>query len=85
MHLLGAELRRSLPESGCLISAMCSLPALRRGVRLAVAAAPAAFHDIGTPAQYLAANVAWLGGRPSFCGDGAEVEPGVRLERGAAW
>jgi mannose-1-phosphate guanylyltransferase len=80
VHVVGRALRGALPPSGCLVGDVY-LPALRRGARLVAVDAPAAFFDIGSPAQYLAANAAWLGERASWVGDGAIVPDGVRLER----
>lgn len=42
------------------------------------------FVDCGTPADYLAANLAWSGGT-SVIGVGAEVAPGAQLDRSVVW
>ncbi len=59
VHVLGAELRRTLPKSGCLVGDVY-LPALRNGARLAAFRFEGAFTDIGSVASYHAANLAWL-------------------------
>jgi mannose-1-phosphate guanylyltransferase len=80
VHVIGAELRAGLPTTGCLVGDVY-LPALRRGARLAAFDGPAAFEDIGSPARYLAANIAWLGARDAWIGAGASIDPAVRLVR----
>lgn len=60
---LAPTLLDALPEVGCLVGDTW-IPALHRGARLRVMSAPGiddAFFDLGTPASYLAANLAWLG------------------------
>jgi mannose-1-phosphate guanylyltransferase/MurNAc alpha-1-phosphate uridylyltransferase len=42
------------------------------------------FIDCGTPADYLAANLAWSGGDP-VVGEGAEIGAGAVLERAVVW
>ncbi len=72
IHVLGAELRAACPEIGCLVGDVY-LPALRRGVELAVHVTDAPFVDVGTIAQYLVANRAWLGDRASWAAADARV------------
>jgi mannose-1-phosphate guanylyltransferase len=48
----------------------------------------AAFHDIGTPADYLASSLAFAdveGGRTQLVGDGCHVAATARLERSVLW
>jgi mannose-1-phosphate guanylyltransferase len=80
VHVVSARLRAVLPERGCLVGDVY-LPALRAGARVEAFVTEAEFHDIGTPASYLAANLAWLGARASFVAEGARVAPGVHLTR----
>jgi mannose-1-phosphate guanylyltransferase len=83
IHVLGAVLRKRLPERGCLVGDVY-LPALRAGARLE-AAPISGFIDIGTIEGYLAANFQWLevNGRASpghaYVAPGADVSPGVTL------
>lgn len=62
IHVLGAALRAELPAKGCLVGDVY-LPALRRGARLDACFVDVPFIDVGTIAQYLAANEAWLASR----------------------
>ena len=62
IHLLGEGLRAHLPAKGCLVGDVY-LPALRRGETLRAHETSASFVDIGSVAQYLAANAAWLAAR----------------------
>lgn len=62
IHVIGEALRSRLPERGCLVGDVY-LPALRRGEALHAHVTEAPFTDIGTIAQYLAANAAWLASR----------------------
>ncbi len=67
----------ALPEVGCLVGDAW-IPALLRGALLRTTSAPnidAGFFDLGTPASYLAANLAWLRDR----GLRLRAEPGARL------
>jgi mannose-1-phosphate guanylyltransferase len=81
---LGAEVLEALPERGCLVGDV-ALPRLARGEPVLTVRADGAWRDVGTIAEYLAANLDWL---RSACGDGgswvhptATVEDGVRLSR----
>lgn len=82
IHVVGARLREGLPEVGCLVADLY-LPAMRRGARLGIFPFAGAFWDVGSPASYLAANVAWLEtrGLPFWRAPTAEVATGVVLER----
>lgn len=62
VHVLGATLRDELPARGCLVGDVY-LPALRRGEHLRAHLTEAPFIDVGSLAQYLAANAAWLEAR----------------------
>jgi mannose-1-phosphate guanylyltransferase len=62
IHVIGEALRALLPERGCLIGDVY-LPALRRGERLQAFVTEAPFVDVGSIAQYLAANAQWLRSR----------------------
>ena len=60
IHVVGERLRAALPPEGCLVGDVY-LPALRRRQTLRVFEAPdIAWQDIGTLADYVAANQAWL-------------------------
>jgi mannose-1-phosphate guanylyltransferase len=59
VHVIGEALREACPAVGCLIADVY-LPALRRGARLRTFAFGGEFSDIGSPATYLEANLAWL-------------------------
>jgi mannose-1-phosphate guanylyltransferase len=80
IHVLGAELRKSLPERGCLVGDVY-IPAMRRGARLQAFGWVRPFFDIGSVASYLEANLAWLTSRhlPHWIGPGAELGPGISL------
>ena len=62
IHVVGEALRALLPEQGCLVSDVY-LPALRRGERLDAYVTSAPFVDVGSMAEYLAANARWLAAR----------------------
>ena len=62
IHVLGVRLRALLPPKGCLVGDVY-LPSLRRGERLRAYETTTSFIDIGTVAQYLGANAAWLASR----------------------
>jgi mannose-1-phosphate guanylyltransferase len=96
VHVLGAGVAGRLPERGGLIED-AYLPALAAGGNIVAWETASRFHDIGTVATYLAANLAWLEtARPrlcrglvntegealaSFVGSGARVAEGVTLAR----
>jgi mannose-1-phosphate guanylyltransferase len=81
VHVLGAELRRTLPKSGCLVGDVY-LPALRKGARLAAFRFEGAFEDIGSLASYPDANRAWLQQtrRTSWRDPSSTVAAGVTLD-----
>jgi mannose-1-phosphate guanylyltransferase len=62
VHVLGAVLRATLPERGCLVGDVY-IPALRRGAQLAAHVFGGTFIDVGSIAQYAAANRRWLAAR----------------------
>lgn len=62
IHVIGAKLRAALPERGCLVGDVY-IPALARGARIASFEPDAAFIDVGSIAEYVAANRAWLARR----------------------
>jgi mannose-1-phosphate guanylyltransferase len=82
IHILGEELRRSLPERGCLVGD-AYIPALKRGATLQAFACTAPFFDIGSVARYLEANLAWLNARrlAHWIGARARCPSGVVLDR----
>ena len=83
VHVVGEELRRDLPAAGCLVSDVY-LPALRRGATLASCEVDAEMIDIGTPREYLRANLRWLAARGAhqnaWQGDSVRVAEGVTLD-----
>jgi mannose-1-phosphate guanylyltransferase len=81
VHVVGAELRSTLPKSGCLVGDVY-LPALRKGARLAAFRFEGAFTDIGSLASYHAANLAWLRqtARTSWQHPSSTVAAGVTLD-----
>ena len=80
IHVVGAALREALPEAGCLVGDVY-LPALRRGAKVGVMRYEKIFHDIGTPAAYLDASVAWLRatGDAFWAGENALIANGVEV------
>lgn len=80
--LLGSECLSSLPLEGCLVGDW-ALPHLRAGGRIDTVLGPDSFEDVGTPADYLAANLNWLksqgGDATSYLGDGAQVDDRIEL------
>lgn len=80
IHVVGAALREALPEVGCLVGD-AYLPALRRGAKVGVMRYEKIFHDIGTPAAYLDASLAWLRsiGRAAWAGEGARIADGIEM------
>jgi mannose-1-phosphate guanylyltransferase len=81
VHVLGEELRKRLPERGCLVGDVY-IPALRSGARLQAFEWDAPFFDIGSVASYLEANLDWLASRrlPAWVGEGAVLGQGITLE-----
>jgi mannose-1-phosphate guanylyltransferase len=82
VHVIGAQLRVALPARGGLIEGVY-VPAIARGATLRAFLFQGAWHDVGTVATYLDANLAWLASRgiASWTGTGARVSPGVLLDR----
>ncbi len=78
--VLGAAIRARLPREGCLVGDVL-IPAMREGVALGVFAFEGGYADTGSLDEYLEANLAWLGERTSWVGEGAQVAPGVELDR----
>lgn len=78
VHVVGAALRERLPPKGCLVGDVY-LPLLREGGALHAHEVDVPFTDIGSFAQYLAANAAWLRARglASWTGPGADVKAPV--------
>lgn len=79
--VLGKTCLNSLPSEGCLVGDW-ALPQLRQGARVKAVVTESTFEDVGTPADYLRANLNWLRARvgepiDSFIADGARVEPEV--------
>lgn len=80
--ILSSPTRRLLPAEGCLVGDVL-MPLMREGGSVAVAWHEDPWIDIGTPALYLEANLAWLQRRRQafFLAPNAHVEPCVELER----
>ncbi len=80
VQLLSAEARARLVPDGCLVADLY-LPALAEGARVMAAPVARAFRDVGTPAAYLAANLAWLEARGMayHIGPDADVDAAVQL------
>lgn len=76
IHVLGPELRQRLPRIGCLVGDVY-LPALGRGGVLRALVTDTVFHDVGTIAEYLSANRAWLGERASWSDEAAVVRAAI--------
>lgn len=79
VHVLGGALRAALPAKGCLVGDVY-LPALRRGAKLSARVVEESFVDVGSLADYLRANVAWLAGRRAWVASSASVDAGVDLD-----
>jgi mannose-1-phosphate guanylyltransferase len=82
IQVLSAELRALLPARGGLVEDLY-VPALARGATLRAHPFEGAWHDIGSVASYLGANLAWLArrGSASWQGADAHVAETVALER----
>jgi mannose-1-phosphate guanylyltransferase len=78
IHVLGGGLRRDLPTRGCLVGDVY-IPALRRGAGLAAHVVTTPFVDVGSLAEYVAANRAWLAARglDAWVGPGAAARASV--------
>ncbi len=79
--LLPAPVAAQLPEGPSGLYETCWRPAQQDG-RLQVITVEGVFHDCGTPADYLAANMAWSGGR-SVVAPEAQVDG--QVERSVVW
>jgi mannose-1-phosphate guanylyltransferase len=79
---LGEQCLATLPSAGCLVGDW-AIPELRRGGRIAAVSVEGGFDDAGDPRAYLALNLRWLDqrGDSAWVGEGATLEPGVRLVR----
>jgi mannose-1-phosphate guanylyltransferase len=79
VHVIGEDLRKTLPNRGCLVGDTY-IPAMRRGAKLHAFEFEGAFFEIGSVASYLDANLGWLAtkGLAHWRAD-AIVEPGVTL------
>ncbi|RYZ02936.1 MAG: NDP-sugar synthase [Myxococcales bacterium] len=79
---LGPSVVAGLPEQGCLF-ADYALPHLAQSGRVLTVASLAPWSDLGDLPAYVAANWAWLAARgaSSFVASGAELAPGVHVER----
>lgn len=73
IHIVGAALREVLPPKGCLVGDVY-LPALARGVTLRAHVVAVPFSDVGSIAEYVAANRTWLGSRAQWSAEDAVVD-----------
>ncbi|MBW2457886.1 MAG: NDP-sugar synthase [Deltaproteobacteria bacterium] len=80
VQVLTPAARERLPADGCLVGDVY-LPALDEGLEIRAVPVATGFVDVGTPAAYLAANLAWLRnqGRSRWLGAGATVDGRVEL------
>lgn len=78
VHVLGAALRDALPERGCLVGD-AYIPALKRGAVLRTVEHHGPWHDIGSVASYLDANLDWLRDWSSKSWVGAGAKLGARV------
>lgn len=76
IHIVGAELRAKLPAKGCLVGDVY-LPALARGAFLEAHVVDVPFSDVGSIAEYVAANRAWLGARSEWAAKDAVVNASI--------
>jgi mannose-1-phosphate guanylyltransferase len=79
VQVLAERARLLLPAVGCLVGDVY-LPALERGDSVLAAPVVAWFRDIGTIAEYLDANLAWLGARAAWAAE-ATVAAEIALDR----
>jgi len=82
VQVMGPELRRTLPGTGCLVADV-ALPLLRHGGRIDTFLYRGEWDDIGQPASLLRANLRWLEARglEAWSAAGTTVEARARLER----
>jgi mannose-1-phosphate guanylyltransferase len=80
IHVVGAGIRARLPAQGCFVADVY-LPAIASGARLLTFPYGAGWIDVGSVAEYRAANEAWLRARgiASWVAPSARVAPGVRV------
>lgn len=76
IHVVGRAIRDVLVPKGCVVGDVY-IPALGRGAHLTAFETLASFVDVGSLAQYRAANRAWLGGRASWAHAAAEVNAAI--------
>jgi len=81
IYVVSEALRARMPQPGGMVEDVL-VPALARGEAVDAFFFDGPWHDIGTLAAYLAANLAWLAAREAgaWVAVGAEVAPGVALE-----
>lgn len=81
VHVLAPRMRAALPPKGCVVGD-AYMPRLRSKVADLYLHVARNFVDVGSVAGYVRANVEWLAASrlASFVGEGASVEPSVRLE-----
>ena len=72
IHIVGAALRAKLPSKGCLVGDVY-LPALAKGATLMAHVVDVPFSDVGSIAEYVAANRKWLGARTEWAAKDAVV------------
>ena len=82
VQVIGPELRRTLPGTGCLVADV-ALPLLRHGGRIDTFLYRGEWDDIGQPASLLRANLRWLEARglQAWSAAGTTIEARARLER----
>lgn len=76
IHVVGAALRAKLPSKGCLVGDVY-LPALARGATLMAHVVDVPFSDVGSIAEYVAANRVWLGARTEWAARDAIVNAAI--------
>jgi mannose-1-phosphate guanylyltransferase len=74
---VSAAIRDRLPTTGCIVGDVY-IPALRAGARLDAHVIDDDFTDVGSLAEYVAANRTWLGPRASWADASALVHAGVQ-------
>ncbi len=77
---LGADCLARLPQEGCLVGDW-ALPHLRAGGQVRTLVFQRRFEDIGTPEDYLTANLGWLRQRQSAAAE-SYLGPDVRVSEG---
>jgi mannose-1-phosphate guanylyltransferase len=82
VQIMGPEIRRALPQEGCLVADV-ALPFLRRGGRIASLLHRGDWDDIGQPTSLLRANLRWLErrGLRAWVAEDAIVGDAVMLDR----